>query len=296
LDIAKLFYGLFFLSCVIFALVAGLVVYALIRYRAAPRHTEPAQDQRGHRTLEITWTVLPLITVGVIFFFTIRVMYSTEPNSVPQSPAMQITGHQWWWEVRYANGAYGANEIHIPAGVRVPVWVLGQDVIHDFWVPELGPKLDAIPGRTGALWLQADRPGNYLGACAEYCGTEHAWMLIRVIAQPSAEYESWVAAQAVPAAAPEGGDAARGKQLFHERTCVNCHAIAGADATARVGPDLSHVASRETLGSGIVRNTSENLARWIADPNRIKPGVRMPNLKLSNDEVRAITSYLETLR
>jgi cytochrome c oxidase subunit 2 len=209
---------------------------------------------------------------------------------------MRITGHQWWWEVRYANGAYGANEIHIPAGVRVPVWILGADVIHDFWVPELGPKVDAIPGRTTALWLEAERPGTYLGACAEYCGTEHAWMLIRVIAQPAAEYQDWLAAQAAAPATPGGADASHGAQLFRERTCINCHAIQGTEATARVGPDLSHVAARETLGSGVVRNTAENLARWIADPNRIKPGVLMPNLKLTPDDNRAIAAYLETLR
>ena len=296
LDIANLFNGLFILSCFILLLIVGLVSYALGRYRARPGGTEVLHQQRGNRALEIAWTVLPLITVGVIFFFTVKVMYSTAPDYVPPSPDIQITGHQWWWEVRYANGAYGANEIHIPVGSRVTAWILASDVIHNFWVPELGPKMDAIPGRTNALWLEANHPGTYLGACAEYCGTQHAWMLIRVIAQPAAEYRAWVAAQALPAPAPAGGDAARGKQLIEERTCINCHAIAGTNAMARVGPDLSHVASRETLGAGIVRNTPDNLAHWIRDPNSIKPGLLMPNLNLSDDEVQAVTAYLETLR
>ncbi len=234
--------------------------------------------------------------MGVIFFFTVKIMYSTEPDSLPPSPEIQITGKQWWWQVQYANGAYTANEVHIPTGRRIAVWILGGDVIHDFWVPELGPKVDAVPGRTNALWLEADRPGIYRGWCSEYCGAEHAWMLIRVIAQPPEEYAAWLAAESQPAAAAASPDAQRGAELFRERTCINCHAIQGTSAGARVGPDLTHVAGRDTLGAGIIRNTPDNLARWIKDPHQIKPGVLMPNVKLSDDEVRQMTAYLETLK
>jgi cytochrome c oxidase subunit II len=295
-DIARLFHGLLILSYVIFGLVTALVVFALWRYRARSVGQEPGTPRRGHSLLEITWTALPLLTVAVIFFFTIRVMYSTEPNYVPPDPAIQITGHQWWWEARYSNGAYTANEIHIPAGARVPVWILAGDVIHDFWVPELGPKIDAVPGRTNALWLEADHPGTYLGACAEYCGNQHAWMLIRVIAQPPEEFANWLAAQAAIPPAPPGGDAANGAKIFREKSCISCHTIAGVGPTPRVGPDLTHFASRETLGAGILPNTPENLERWLRDPQQIKPGILMPNVKLNEDEVRAVGAYLESLR
>jgi cytochrome c oxidase subunit II len=296
LEIARFFNGVFLLSCVIFAIVTFLVVYALIRYRAPAANAEAPSQSHGHRALEIAWTVLPLLTVAVIFVFTVRVMYSTQPNFVPHPPDIHIAGRQWWWQVRYANGAYTANEIHIPTGQLLSVWLEDADVIHDFWVPQLGPKIDIVPGRLNALWLRADHPGRYLGACAEYCGRQHAWMLIRVIAQPPDEFASWLAAQAVAAPHPSNPDAERGARLFTERTCINCHAIAGTTADARVGPDLTHIASRETLGAGILANTPQNLADWIADPQRIKPGILMPALKLSPDEVRAIAAYLETLR
>lgn len=295
-DIAHLFNGIWILSCVIFALVAFLVFWALLRYRAHPGRMEAPNQGHSHRILEITWTALPLLTVGVIFFFTVKIMYSTEPDFLPQSPEIQVTGKQWWWQVRYANGAYTANEVHIPTGRRMSLWILGGDVIHDFWVPELGPKVDAVPGRTNAIWLEADRPGIYRGWCSEYCGTEHAWMLIRVIAQRPDEYATWLAAESRPAPAPATPDAERGAELFRERTCINCHAINGTMANARVGPDLTHVAARETLGAGIIQNTPDNLARWIKNPHQIKPGILMPNVKLSDDEVRQMTAYLETLR
>jgi cytochrome c oxidase subunit 2 len=176
------------------------------------------------------------------------------------------------------------------------VWILSADVVHDFWVPELGPKIDAVPGRTNAIWIQADHPGEYRGFCAEYCGTQHAGMMFRVIADAPAAYADWLASQANPPAPPPGGDPARGAQLFRERTCINCHAITGTESTARVGPDLTHIASRQSLGANVLRNTPENLARWIRDPQQIKPGVLMPNMKLAEDEVRALTAYLETLR
>jgi cytochrome c oxidase subunit 2 len=297
LDIARFFNGMFVLSCAIFAIVAFLVVYALIRYRAVTPNSDAGDQLHGHRNLEIAWTVLPLLTVAAIFVFTVRVMYSTQPNYVPKPPDIRIAGRQWWWQARYSNGAYTANEIHIPTGKLLSVWLEDADVVHDFWVPQLGPKIDVVPGRLNAIWLQADRPGRYLGACSEYCGRQHAWMLIRVIAHPPQEFDAWLAAQASPALPPlQGSDAERGAQLFKERTCVNCHAIAGTGADARVGPDLTHIGSRETLGTGILTNTPQNLADWIADPQRIKPGVLMPNLKLNADEVRAISAYLETLR
>jgi cytochrome c oxidase subunit 2 len=295
-DIASFFNGLFVLSCVIFGIVAMLIALALLRYRARPGHMQPAIQTTGHTVLEITWTVIPFAIVAVIFVFTLKGMYRTEPNEVPRNPEVQITGRQWWWEVRYPKDVYTANEIHVPVGRRVNAWILSSDVIHDFWVPELGPKIDAVPGRTNAIWIEADRPGTYMGACAEYCGMEHAWMLIRVVAQTPADYAAWLRAQSDAPPAPSAGDALRGAELFRDRTCINCHAIAGTNATARVGPDLSHVASRETLGAGVVRNTPENLARWIAGPQRIKPGILMPNLELSQDEIRAITAYLETLK
>jgi cytochrome c oxidase subunit 2 len=295
-EIARLFHGVLIMSYVIAALVAFLVGWALYKYRAQPGAAEPESQRHGHRNLEIAWTAIPLLVLTGVFTMMVLVMRSTEPVNRPRHADLQILGWQWWWQLRYPNGVIAANEIHIPTGKRLNVEVLGADVIHDFWVPELAPKMDAIPGRDNYIWLEADRPGTYLGTCAEYCGAEHAWMRIRVIAQAPADYQRWLAGQAATPPPPQTAEAKRGEQLFRNLTCINCHRIAGTPATATVGPDLTHVASRETLGAGVMNNTPENLKRWITNPQEIKPDVRMPNMHLTDEQAGAITAYLETLK
>jgi cytochrome c oxidase subunit 2 len=294
--IADLFARNLIIAGIIFALVFGLTIYITIRYRSRPGAGEPAQVF-GHTRLEIAWTLAPAVLLVVVFGFTIGTMRAADPPIGDRQPDLVITGYQWWWQVEYpASGVVTANEIHIPVGQRLLVRIEGGDVIHDFWVPQLGPKRDMVPGHSNHLWIEADTSGIYLGACAEYCGNQHAWMRLRVIAQPQAEFDAWQQQQRQAAAAPGGGDAAQGALIFQQRTCVNCHAIAGTPAAARAGPDLSHLASRQTLGAGVLDNTPENLMKWLTDPQAVKPGNHMPSLRMAEAELRALVAYLETLQ
>jgi cytochrome c oxidase subunit 2 len=208
------------------------------------------------------------------------------------SPDLVVIGHQWWWEARYPSGAVTANEIHIPVGKDLVVRIESNDVIHDFWAPELGRKIDATPGHPVSIRIQADTPGVYYGACAEYCGAEHAWMRFEVIADPPAEFEAWLVRQLAPGSTPTSEAAARGARLFNDRTCVQCHAVRGTGPLARVAPDLTHLASRTTLGAGVLTNTPDHLAAWLKDPQSIKPGCHMPSLRLEDGDAKDLAAYL----
>jgi cytochrome c oxidase subunit 2 len=199
--------------------------------------------------------------------------------------------------VRYPSGVVTANEIHIPTGKALVFQIESPDVVHDFWVPGLGRKIDAIPGRPARIWLQADEPGTYTGTCAEYCGAQHAWMRIRVIAQTPEQFETWAHHEltAPPRPASNADRIASGARVFVGKSCAGCHAIQGV-SSARVAPDLTHLAERETLGAGVIDNTPDTLARWLADPQGIKPGCHMPNAELSQGEVADLVAYFETLR
>jgi cytochrome c oxidase subunit II len=279
----------------IFAIVAGIVVYALMRFRW--REGEPDPDQlAGNRAVEIVWTVIPCAIVALLFALTARSMSIADPAPAPE-PDLIITGHQWWWEVRYpASGVMTANEIHIPVGKPLSVRLDSSDVLHEFWVPELARKLTTVPGRPNHLWLEATKPGTYLGVCSEFCGTQHAWMRFLVVAEPPAQFEAWESEQLQPAAEPAAGDAAKGLALFLRTSCVTCHAINGTIAGARVAPDLTHFASRRQLGAGIADNTSENLHRWLADAQQVKPGVKMPSFQFSDEQLAFLVDYFETLK
>jgi cytochrome c oxidase subunit 2 len=180
-----------------------------------------------------------------------------------------------------------ANEIHIPVGKRLLVDFRSADVIHDFWVPALGRKIDIVPGHPNRLWIEADHGGTYLGACAEFCGNEHAWMRILVMADPPDEFAAWIKQQSAVPPKPVTADERRGAEIFRENICTNCH-------LRSVGPDLMHVASRRTLAAGALENTPANLAAWLHDPNNFKPGSNMPDFKLSADDLRALVAFLET--
>ncbi len=289
--ISTLFAHFFILALVVFLVVAGLVVYSLVRYRAKADAQEPRQ-RFGSKSLEALWTVIPLLIVAALFVITFRTMAAVDPQSDPSRASdLIITGHQWWWEARYPNGAVTANEIHIPVGRRLRVQIESADVIHDFWVPQLGRKMDAVPGLSSYIWLEANAAGIYQGACAEFCGTQHAWMRLVVVAEPDTNFSVWLRRQAEPAS----GTTAEGPRLFQEKGCGHCHAISGTEAAGRSGPDLTHMASRQILGSGISGNTAMNLAQWISDPQSAKPGNRMPRVPLSNQDAQALLAYLETL-
>lgn len=282
---------------VILGLVTFLVLYAVVRFRRRPGGAEPRQVF-GNSRLEITWTVGAVMVVLFLFVLTIRAMHRSDRTPAPgEKPNLVITAHQWWWEAHYpASGVVTANEIHIPLDKAWLVELKSADVIHDWWVPDLGRKIDAIPGHPNHFWIQADKPGTYLGTCAEYCGAGHAWMRIRVIAQTEAEFQAWERHQLAVPATPTGGDAAQGGKLFQQLSCSVCHSIAGTPAQGDIGPNLTHVASRETLASGRLINTPQNLANWISDPQEYKPGSHMPNFHLSAEQDHDLVAYLETLK
>ncbi|HKV45362.1 MAG TPA: cytochrome c oxidase subunit II [bacterium] len=273
----------------VFALVAGIIVVAAVRFRDRPGRAEPVQDP-GRPKAEIAWVAGAGALLLVIFVPTVVTMRIVDPPTGRRIPDLVVTGHQWWWEVGYpGQGIVTANEIHIPVDRPLLVHLVSADVIHDFWVPQLARKMDLTPGYPTDIWLQADTPGVYLGACAEFCGAEHAWMRIRVIAEPAPAFAAWVQQQRQPPPPPQGPEAAVGVQLYQEDTCGSCHATG-------VGPDLSHLASRGTLAAGRLENTPAELARWLADPQAVKPGSLMPNFHLSPADVRALVAYLETLK
>jgi cytochrome c oxidase subunit 2 len=285
------------IGSVVFLIVLGPTLYSYIRFRVRPGDDEEPYQNLGNTPMEIAWTVTPAVLLATLFGLTLMTMHRSDPP-IPDNaqPDLIVTGHQWWWEVQYPDsGIVTANEIHIPTGKQLLVQVDSADVIHDFSVPQLGRKVDATPGYTSHIWLQADKPGTYLGSCNEFCGAQHAWMRIRVIAQPPADFAAWEQGQKQVPTIPTTGDAATGAQLFQSLTCSNCHNINGTAANAHIGPDLTHVGSRETLAAGVLDNTPDNLATWLSNPQAVKPGVHMPNLNLTPDEVHALVAYLENL-
>lgn len=281
---------------VIFAVVVGIVIYAWVgspRWREGER--DPEQGE-GNKTIEIVWTAIPLAIVIMLFVLSARTMGISDPPPPPK-PDIVVIGHQWWWEARYTtSGAVVANEIHIPVGKPVALRLDAVDVLHEFWVPELGRKLTTVPGHPNHLWIQSDKPATYLGFCTEFCGTQHAWMHFLLIAEPQAEFEKWEQAQLAPGPAPSSENAQKGLALFEQMSCVNCHTIKGTIASATFGPDLTHFASRKQLGAGIVTNTPENLRRWLRDPQQVKVGAKMPNFKFTDEQVTQLADYIETLK
>ncbi|PYL37626.1 MAG: cytochrome c oxidase subunit II [Verrucomicrobia bacterium] len=297
---ARAIYDLGIVSTIVFVLivlaVAGAIVYAIFRFRG--REGEPDPDQfAGSEKVEIIWTAIPFLIVVFLFVLTLRGMNRADPPPAP-SPDLVVTGHQFWWEAQYpASGAVTANEIHIPIGTPLSVRLDSKDVLHEFWVPELARKMTTVPGQPNHIWLQADKPGVYIGTCSEFCGIQHAWMRILVVAEEPSKFEQREQAQLQPSRAPTNDGAAKGLALFRTSTCINCHAIGGVPgANARVAPDLTHVASRRQLGAGILENTPANMRRWLKNPQHIKPGVLMPDFNFTDQELDQLGEYLETLR
>jgi cytochrome c oxidase subunit 2 len=279
----------------IFVIVAAIVVYALMRFRWREGEVDPHQHT-GNRTIEIVWTAIPCAIVVALFLLTARTMSLADPPPAP-APDLVVTGHQWWWEVRYpGSGVIAANEIHLPVGKAFSLELNSADVLHEFWVPELARKITAVPGHPNHIWIEADKPGTYLGVCSEFCGTQHAWMHFLIVAESATDFEAWQRAQLQTAVLPASDAATKGCALFQQTSCVSCHAINGTAARAQVGPDLTHFASRRQIGAGIADNTPQNLRRWLADPQQVKPGVKMPDFKFSNEQLSQLVAYLGTLQ
>ncbi len=295
----------------IFQLVVATLVFIVVlaatffaARRGSQRSAAMPDDDRGHRRLTGIVASATGVTVVILFVSFIHALTTGRAlASLPSKNALtiQVTGAQWWWDVEYIDTAPSrrivtANEIHVPVGVPVQLIATSHDVIHSFWVPNLHGKKDLVPGHTTATWFQADTAGLYRGQCAEFCGHQHANMALWVIAEPRDVYTKWYEGQLQTPPNPSDSLALTGQRVFLSKTCAMCHNIGGTLAGSHVGPDLTHIASRRSIAAGTLANTHANLAAWIRDPQRIKPGSRMPPSSLSAGELNAVVAYLETLK
>ncbi len=301
----------FVITGLIFLVVEGVLIVLIVRSRRrAVDDTKEPPQLYGSKPIEIAWTAAPALIVFILTLVTARSLWEVRadpPQPVDGSPALFVTviGHQWWWEYRYETydgkplGFTAANELHIPASegdIARPVYLTlkSADVCHSFWVPRLGGKTDLIPGRVNSMWFQTAVKGLFVGQCAEYCGTQHANMLIRVVVDSPGDFALWVEGQRKPAA--EEPSAGEGKAVFLSQSCVNCHRIRGTSAQGTYAPDLTHLMSRDTLAAGMVPNSPEELRRWVVDPQSVKPGCLMPAFGLVGRERDRLYDYLRTLR
>jgi cytochrome c oxidase subunit 2 len=289
-------YGIItWVTAVIGVLVFVLLGVILVRFRARPGAPLPRQI-RGHTLMELGWTIVPALVLLVIAIPTIQIIFRTQTAAAPRG-ALEVTvrAYQWWWEFRYPGlEVVTANELVLPAGRTVALRLEGPDVLHSFWVPQLGGKRDVVPGRLNRIVLTPEQPGDYWGQCAEFCGASHANMGLRVMVRPPAEFERWVAAQKAAPGEPSGA-AAEGKAVFARSACVGCHTIQGVSAGV-LGPNLTHFGSRTMVAAGMWPNTPENVAVWVKDPQRLKPGVKMPDLGLTEEQAKAVAAYLVSLK
>ena len=288
-------------SAAIFLTVFSLLVYSIIKYRrrSSDDGREPPQVY-GSNQVELAWIVVPVLIVVVLFLATARVIHVVQDPRLPPG-TMEVTavGHQFWWEFRYPQqGFVSANELHVPVSdpkhpTPTHITLLSADTDHSFWVPRLAGKTDLIPNRTNSMWIDPHESGVYLGQCAQYCGTQHAKMLLRVIVESPDDFARWVRNQQQSANRVE--TVARGRLVFEATACVNCHTLAGTKSKGTFGPDLTHLMSRQTIGAGATLNTPENLRHWVENPDDIKPGALMPAMQLNKQELDDVVAYLETL-
>ena len=300
---------MFGIAAAVVVLVAALILVGIARRgRDAATGPEPRWTMR---LVVAGGVVFPVIVLSLLWVLTLRDVSALSRPETDPTVTVEVTGYRWWWEIRYPDeDVTTANEMHIPAGTPVRVRLLSGDVIHSFWVPQLGPKVDLIPGRTNTTWLQADHPGVYRGQCAEYCGLQHANMAFSVIADAPADFQAWVAREREDAREPTSELELRGREVFSASACTACHVVRGVSeevapgtkvtgpfepVTAVAGPDLTHLASRGTLGAGTVPNTRGHLGGWIVDSQAIKPGNLMPPIELSGEDLTALIAYLESL-
>ena len=285
----------------IFLVVGSLLVIAVVRgRRRANDETEPAQVY-GSVQVELAWTIIPVLTVIVLFLATARVIFAVQDAPKPPS-ALDVTviGHQFWWEYRYPKlGIVTANELHIPVSDTPnakPTYLqlLSADVVHSFWIPQLAGKTDLLPNQSNSMWMDPSRPGLYLGQCSQFCGVEHAKMLLRVYVDTPDQFAQWVKNQQQPSEQDAAG--AAGRRVFETQACMNCHTVTGTVANGRFGPDLAHLMSRATLASGIIPNTPQNLRAWIKRPDDFKTGSLMPAMQLDDQQLDDLVTYLSTLR
>ena len=308
-----LFKNVLIVAGLVFVLVEGGLLVFIVKFRRRSENEAPVQTH-GNSRAEFLWTLIPAVILAFVAIPTVRGIFAFAKEPTGDVLEIKVTGKQWWWQYTYPGlGAQPgtdlvtANELHMPTGKPVRLRMTSDDVIHSYWVPKLSGKQDVVPGHETAITLQTDTPGTYLGQCAEYCGLSHALMRLTVVVQTPAEFEAWLGQQRQTPDAPVSNSlAARGKELFMNgrsggtfpggNACASCHTVAGTDAKGITGPNLTHVSSRATFAGAIFPTNAENLTKWLEDPPKEKPGSVMPKLGLTDDEVRALVAYLETLR
>jgi len=298
-NIATLWWWMLVAAGIVFAGAVFLIVLGWVRRR---KEGLPILGSRENATTGMVigfGIVVPVLTLAALFAVAnFEVAKGTgAPKAGSTSMTVQVIGHQWFWEIRYpGTAAVTANELHIPVGTRVNLVATTADVIHSFWVPELNRKIDMIPGRTNRILLYADKPGSYRGQCGEFCGLQHTHMALWVVAQEPAAFRAWLANMARPRPVPATAAARNGEGVFEGSQCASCHTIRGTPARGRIGPDLTHLATRATLAAATIPNTPAELREWITDPQHVKPGNKMPGLNLSASDVQDLVAYLRSLR
>jgi cytochrome c oxidase subunit 2 len=284
---------------VIFFVVTGLLFTVIAKFKTAENDdgSEPKQTA-GNIKLEIIWTAIPFLIVVVLGVLTVIVMVIVNPTAGAKKPDLIVVGHQWWWEYQYPKyGVTTANEFYLPVDKNALIEVRAADVVHSFWVVAFGQKMDAIPGHPNTMWIQPKKKGLFLGTCSEYCGAQHGLMRIMANVVSQEDFDAWIKAQTAVAQPSSEPAAVRGKEAFNSATCVQCHHIsADSEAKALIGPDLSHVSQRKTLGAGVLENNTDNLAKWMQNPQQFKPGAYMPNMRLTDEQAHDIAIYLESLK
>jgi cytochrome c oxidase subunit 2 len=300
-SLARLIWLIVFVCGVIWVLVLVVLAWALLRRRSA----RPPLDLHTHieRRLGLSVSLATASTVLVVTVLTLVSFLASRGLTMGGAGELviKLQGHQWWWEASYVDDDPSrtfvtANELHVPVGRTVRVELTSADVIHSFWVPSLAGKQDLIPGRVNEISFVAARAGVYRGQCAEFCGLQHAHMALLVVADEPPAFEAWRLSQLAPAAPPQGGEARAGRDVFLRKACAACHTVRGTPAAGRLGPDLTHLASRRTIAAGQLETTRGTIAAWVADPQRLKPGNNMPMVDLSADELRSVSAYLAELR
>jgi cytochrome c oxidase subunit 2 len=297
--IAGLFNVVLIIATVVFVVVEGLIVISAIRFRRRAQDTSEPSQVHGNTRAEIAWTILPAMIVVTLFVLALQGQQSldTKPAVAAEQMTVKVTGHQFWWEYEYPDlGITTATDLVIPTGKVVNLELSSADVIHSFWVPQLNGKTDAFPNHINYTWIQANSPGTYYGQCAELCGASHANMRVVVIAKTPEEFDQWVKDQQAGPAEPTDALAQQGQTIFSTGACVGCHTINGTSANGKVGPNLTHVASRTSIAGGSLNNTEGNIRRWLGNPPAVKPGSVMPNLNLTKTEIDALTAYLQSLK
>lgn len=310
----NLFVPIFWVSVVVFVIVQGILLYAVIRFRRRPNQSPPV-PVHGNTKLEIAWTIVPALILAAIAVPTLK-----DIASFAQKPSNALTvhviGHQWWWEFDYpGQKIVVADQMHVPVGTKVEVDLSSADVIHSFWIPKLAGKQDVVPNLHNHLSFTANQTGTFSGQCAEFCGEQHANMRFDVVVQSQADFDAWVKQMQQPAANVTSDKLAQeGQQLFFSGPCIGCHTIDGATvqvngqpvvAQGTVGPNLTHVGSRGIIAGGVLTQTEQNIAKWVYDTQAVKPGNKMPNFSapgkfsgqaMTRQQAAAIAHYLETLK